>query len=70
MQKLRYRDFKNDLEKSCRSCLNSRYGLDLISDDCYYCMYPAECPYCGNVKNIVSGTGRRATLRIRLKLIL
>ena len=70
MQKLSYNDFKNDLEYSCRSCLNKRYGLHLVSDNCLYSMYPGECQYCGEVKNIVIGVSRRAALRIRLKLII
>lgn len=69
MEKLSYSDFKNDLEKTCRSCLNKRYGLHLVSDICYYAMYPGECLYCGEVKNIVIGISRRASLKIRLKFL-
>ena len=69
MQKIRYSDFKNDLENSCRSCLNRRYGLHLVSEKCYYSMYPGECQYCGEVKNIVIGVSRMDNVKIRLKLI-
>ena len=37
----------------CRKCINEKYGADLLPEDCKYFTFPAVCPMCGKVNNIV-----------------
>ncbi len=40
----------------CRQCINKTYKLHLIHQNCIYgLMYPAQCPNCMEMKNIVTG---------------
>ena len=38
----------------CRQCLNQRYNVHLVPDDCIYDQRD-DCPRCKQEKNIVSG---------------
>ena len=45
----------------CRACLNEAYRVHLEQTDCRYGYpYPARCPRCGEVRNIVTGLRPRA----------
>lgn len=52
----------------CRRCINVKYGLDLIPPDCIYQHFPAICPQCGEVRNIVADLPFRSRVRIYFKL--
>ena len=60
---MKYHTIQNDLKKTCRSCLNQEYGLNLKPKDCLYEDYPYVCQYCGEVKNIVND------IRFRKKML-
>lgn len=59
---MKYRRIKNEFRKTCRVCLNQKYGLSLKPKDCQYEGYPHVCHSCGEVKNIVSGIRFRKRL--------
>ena len=68
MRKPSYREFKSDMEHTCRACLNEKYRAKLTPRDCDYLMYPAVCRYCGEVKNIVAWVKFGKRLRIWLRI--
>ncbi len=40
----------------CRKCINKKYRIHLVHTDCKYELpYPALCPNCKEMKNIVTG---------------
>lgn len=40
----------------CRRCINETYKIHLNHSDCLYGdPYPAQCPRCKDMRNIVSG---------------
>lgn len=40
----------------CRQCINKAYNIHLLHTDCRYDLpYPALCPHCKEMKNIVTG---------------
>ena len=52
---LRYSYFRAKLGgRYCRECLNQLYQLQLQRGSCRYCVYPAVCKNCGEVRNIVA----------------
>ena len=53
---------------SCRQCVNRLYGIHLLHTDCRYEMpYPAVCPGCREMKNIVTGFRLRGYLKSMFK---
>lgn len=50
----------------CRECFNEEYGLNLISKDCLYEIYPCVCTKCNEAKNVVINLRRKARFLIRL----
>lgn len=51
---LKYRYLRNNLERTCRTCLNQIYKVKLKPKDCVYDDYPHVCSRCKEMKNIVS----------------
>lgn len=39
----------------CRQCLNQKYHMKLVPEDCRYFPYQYVCPCCGELRNIVVG---------------
>ena len=50
----------------CRQCLNNRYGINLVPDECRYSTYSMPCPACGELHQIPI----RFSLRGRMKILL
>ena len=61
---MKYSYLKNDLNNTCRACLNKKYRLNLKPKDCLYEDYPHICRKCKEMKNIVHD------VRFRKKLLL
>ena len=53
MKNVKYRRIKEDLEYTCRECLNRKYSVKLKPKNCVYGEYPHICRECGEVRNIV-----------------
>ena len=50
----------------CRQCFNEEYGLNLISKDCVYEIYPCVCTKCNEAKNVVINLHTRARVLLAL----
>lgn len=53
---IHYRHMKNqDFGKTCRRCINARWGTHLKMEDCLYLPFAAPCSRCEQIRNIVAG---------------
>ena len=52
----------------CRRCINMKYGLELMPYDCIYQHFPAVCPQCGEVRNIVADLPLKSRLLVYFKM--
>ena len=64
---MRYGMIKKELGSLCRDCLNRKYGIGLVPEDCRYFAYPTGCASCGKVKNIVVGIDFSKRMQIRFR---
>ena len=50
----------------CRECFNEEYGLNLVSKDCVYEIYPCVCTKCNEAKNVVINLHKKAKFLVSL----
>lgn len=43
---------KEALKRICRRCINEKYQLNLLPEDCRYFDYPRLCPRCEQMRNM------------------
>ena len=52
----------------CRRCINEKYGLSLVPENCFYLHFQSICANCGELHNIVLDVDRPTRWQIRRKV--